>query len=122
MITKPDKNAARIGRHQRVRRRISGSALRPRLCVYRSNTNIYCQIIDDEAGHTLASASTMEPDVREQIKGMTKTEAATFIGKRIGQKALAVDVKTVVFDRGGYLYTGRVAEIARGAREAGLEF
>jgi len=122
MINKPDKNALRIVRHHRVRNRVAGTAERPRLNVYRSTNEIYCQVINDVSGTTLASASTMEPDVRKEVAEMTKTQAAELVGKRIAARAKAVDVTTVVFDRGGYLYTGRVEALAKGAREGGLEF
>ena len=122
MINKQDKNALRIKRHIRVRNNISGTAERPRLCVYRSNKDIYAQIIDDVKGVTLASCNTRQKDVAAEIKGKTKVEAAKIVGKTIGEKAKAKKIKTVVFDRGGYLYAGRVEALAAGAREAGLNF
>ena len=117
-----DRNADRVIRHARVRKRISGTPDMPRLCVYRSLNNIYAQIIDDTKGVTLAAASTMEKAVQEQLADVDKKGAAKLVGKLIGERALAAGYKTVVFDRGGYVYTGRVAEVAAGAREAGLEF
>ena len=120
MITKRDKNTDRLARHARVRKKLSGTAERPRFCVYRSLNNIYVQIIDDVAGNTLVSASTMEPEIKAQVAEMTKTEAAALVGKLAAQRAADKGIKEVVFDRGGYVYTGRVA--AAGAREAGLEF
>ena len=122
MIKKIDKNTERQRRHARVRKKISGTAETPRLNVYRSLNHIYVQLIDDVKGVTLCSASTMEKDVKAEIKDMTKTEAAKAVGKRAAEKALANGIKEVVFDRGGYLYTGRVQALADGAREAGLEF
>nr|MDD6335538.1 50S ribosomal protein L18 [bacterium] len=122
MISKPDKNELRKVRHNRVRQRISGTAERPRLNVYRSTNHIYVQIIDDLAGHTLVSASSMEADLRDQIKDLDKKGVAHLVGKRVGERAKEKGIEAVVFDRGGYLYTGRVAEVAAGAREAGLNF
>lgn len=122
MINKQDKNAIRKKRHQRVRNKISGTAECPRLCVYRSNKEIYAQVIDDVKGVTLASCNTLQKDIAALVKGKTKVEAAKIVGKTIGERAAAKKVKTVVFDRGGYLYTGRVEALAAGAREAGLNF
>lgn len=122
MINKRDKNALRRKRHIRVRNKISGTADCPRLCVYRSNKEIYAQIIDDVKGVTLTSCSTLQKDVAAQVKGKTKVEAAKIVGKTIGERAKAKKIKEVVFDRGGYLYTGRVEALAAGAREAGLDF
>ena len=122
MITKRDKNTDRLARHARVRKKLSGTAERPRFCVYRSLNNIYVQIIDDVAGNTLVSASTMEPEIKAQVAEMTKTEAAALVGKLAAQRAADKGIKEVVFDRGGYVYTGRVASVAASAREAGLEF
>lgn len=122
MINKRDKNKVRQNRHLRVRNKLSGTAERPRLNVYRSLNNIYVQVIDDDKGHTLTSASTLEESVKGQINGMKKSEAAKVVGKLIAQRAMEKGIKQVVFDRGGYLYTGRVAEVAAGAREGGLDF
>ena len=119
MVSKPDSNKARLKRHKRVRGKISGTAERPRLCVYRSTNNIYAQIIDDVAGKTLAAASSNEKSFTEY--GGNK-DAARAVGKLIAERAAEKNIKTVVFDRGGYVYTGRVAELAEGAREGGLEF
>ena len=119
MVTKRDKNLQRLKRHRRVRAKISGTAELPRLCVYRSNKNIYAQIIDDVKGVTLVSASTVEAG----FEGTTSNkEAARQVGKKVAEKALAAGIETVVFDRGGYIYHGRVSELAEGAREAGLKF
>ena len=119
MVSKKDKNKQRLKRHARVRGKISGTTQRPRLAVYRSNANISAQIIDDVKGITLVSASTLEK-VFEGI-GSNK-EAAKKVGKAIAEKALAKGIETVVFDRGGYLYHGRVKALAEGAREGGLQF
>jgi large subunit ribosomal protein L18 len=122
MYSKTDKNADRQKRHQRVRNKIVGTQARPRLNVYRSLNNIYAQVIDDTAGNTLASASSLEKDLKAQVAELKKKDAAKFIGKLVAQRAIEKGVKSVVFDRGGYLYTGRIASLADGAREAGLEF
>ena len=122
MITKIDKNAVRQRRHARVRKQVSGTAQTPRLNVYRSLNHIYVQIIDDVKGVTIASASTMEKGIREQLAGKTKTEAAAVVGADVAKKALAAGITEIVFDRGGYLYTGRVKALAEAAREAGLKF
>ena len=119
MINRKDTNAARIKRHQRVRKNISGTAERPRLNVYRSLNNIYAQVIDDVKGVTLVSASSMDKGF-EAYGG--NVEGAKAVGKAVAEKALAAGIKTVVFDRGGYVYHGRVAALAEGAREGGLEF
>lgn len=125
MISKIDKNEVRKARHDRMRYYLNGTAEQPRLNVYRSLNNIYAQIIDDTAnngqGATLVSASTLDKDVAEVIKEMSKTEASKEVGKAIAKKALEKGIEKVVFDRGGYLYTGRVAAVADGAREAGLK-
>ena len=120
MITKNDRNATRKKRHSRVRRKISGTAARPRLNVYRSNKHIYAQLIDDVSGVTIASASTMDKDFGLEAKA--DTEAATKVGELIANKAGEKNVKSVVFDRGGYLFHGRVKALADSARENGLEF
>ena len=127
MISRIDKNADRINRHKRVRKKVSGTAECPRLCVYRSLNHIYVQIIDDRAGDakggiTLAAASTMDKAVKEKIAGLSKTEAAKVVGAVAAERAMAKGIQAVVFDRGGYLYTGRVKAVADGAREAGLNF
>jgi large subunit ribosomal protein L18 len=122
MYKKKDRNADRVVRHARVRKKVSGTPDIPRLCVYRSLTNLYAQVIDDSKGVTLASASTMDKDVRERIKDTDKKGAAKIVGQAIAERATKAGVKQVVFDRGGYVYTGRVAELAAGAREAGLKF
>ncbi len=122
MFSKIDKNAVRKVRHHRQRRDINGTVERPRLNVYRSTNHIYAQVIDDIHGCTLASASTLDAEVKAQLEGKKKTDAAKLVGNVVGKRALEKGVKQVVFDRGGYLYTGRVAALAQGAREAGLDF
>ena len=122
MINKIDKNEERLRRHARVRKKISGTSETPRMSVYRSLNHIYVQVIDDVKGVTLCSASTMEKDVKAEIAEMSKSDAAKLVGKKVAEKALALGIKAVVFDRGGYLYTGRVQAVADGAREAGLNF
>lgn len=119
MINKPSSNEARLRRHKRVRKQISGTALRPRLAVFRSLKNIYAQVIDDDKGVTLVSASSLDKSI--EGNGGNK-EAARAVGKLVAEKALAAGIKSVVFDRGGYIYHGRVLELAEGAREGGLEF
>ena len=121
MINKIDKNAVRQKRHQRIRNKISGTASRPRMAVYRSLSNIYVQIIDDSIGHTLAAASTMDKDLAASLEGKTKTEAAKIVGEKAAKLALAKGSQEAVFDRGGYIYHGRVEALAEGAREAGLK-
>lgn len=118
MISKPDKNKLRVKRHKRVRGKISGTAARPRLNVFRSNANIYAQLIDDVAGVTLASASTLDANIADA----PKTEQATKVGALIADRAKAAGIEDVIFDRGGYLYHGRVRALAESAREAGLKF
>lgn len=120
MIKKQNSNVARLARHARVRKKISGTSEVPRLCVYRSLKNIYVQIIDDTAGKTLVSASTLDAELRANYGG--NKEAAKAVGASIAKKAIEAGIKKVVFDRGGYVYCGRVAELAEAAREGGLEF
>ena len=119
MVKKPDSKTARIKRHKRVRAKISGTPECPRLCVFRTAKHIYAQIIDDVNGVTLASASTVEKDF--EMYGGNK-EAAAKVGKTVAERALAKNIDTVVFDRGGFIYTGRVQALADGAREGGLKF
>ncbi|MBU5980562.1 50S ribosomal protein L18 [Lactobacillus helveticus] len=119
MISKPDKNKLRLKRHKRIRGKISGTAERPRLSIFRSNKNIYAQLIDDVAGVTLASASSLDENVSEDT---TKVEQATAVGKAIAEAAKAKNISTVVFDRSGYLYHGRIQALADAARENGLDF
>lgn len=122
MINIKDKNKERVVRHARVRKNLSGTSECPRLAVYRSLNGIYAQIIDDTKGVTLASCSTLEKDLEKDLKGKTKTEQAKVVGAKIAKLALDKGITNVVFDRGGYLYTGRVEALANSAREAGLKF
>jgi len=122
MIKKPDRNKARVKRHMRIRNKISGTATKPRLNVFRSAKHIYAQIIDDVKGITIVSASTLDPNLKGQLTEANKKGASKLVGKLLAERALQAGIKQVVFDRGGYVYTGRVAELAAGARETGLEF
>lgn len=119
MVKKTDRKMERTRRHIRVRRKISGTADRPRLCIYRSNTNLYVQIIDDVAANTLVSASTLDKEIKTKH---ANKEAAKELGSLIAKKALDKKIETVVFDRGGYIYHGVVKELAEAAREGGLKF
>ena len=122
MFKKRDRNEVREIRHERVRKKISGTPEMPRLSVYRSNKHIQAQIIDDTKGVTLVSASTLDAALKGQLEEVDKKGAAKLVGKLLGERAVQAGIKNVVFDRGGYVYTGRVAAVADGAREAGLEF
>jgi large subunit ribosomal protein L18 len=122
MAKKRTREDARKRRHNRVRKHVFGTAEKPRLNVYRSLNEIYVQVIDDNKGHTLASASTIEAELKTKIKGKTKKEQAKLVGETIAERAQEKGVKAVVFDRGGYKYIGRVAALAEGAREKGLQF
>ena len=122
MINKTDKNQERLVRHKRVRRKLAGTTERPRLCVYRSLNSIYAQIIDDANGVTLVSASTLDAEVKKELAGKSKSEQAKLVGQTIAKRALEKNITEVVFDRGGYIYIGRVQALADGAREAGLKF
>lgn len=121
-ITGKKKAQGRTRRHKRIRARVSGTSTRPRLNVFRSSTNIYAQVIDDSAGNTLVSASTIDREVAKQVEGKNKREAARIVGRVVAERAKNAGITQVVFDRGGFRYQGRVAELAAGAREAGLEF
>lgn len=118
MVTKADKNAKRLKRHKRIRANVSGTEQRPRLCVYRSLKNIYAQVIDDVNGKTLASASSVEKD----FVGGGNKEDAEKVGKLVAERAVAKGITEVVFDRGGYVYHGRIESLAKGARDGGLKF
>jgi len=122
MISKQNKNQIRKSRHLRVRNKVFGTAETPRLAVYRSLNGIYAQIIDDTKGVTLAQASTLDKDLASKLKGKNRKEQAGVVGAEIAKRALKKKIKNVVFDRGGYLYAGRVQALADAAREAGLEF
>ena len=122
MFNKVDKNSIRVARHYRQRRNIVGTSERPRLNVYRSTSHIYAQLIDDVVGNTLVAASTLDAELKGKLDGKTKKEAAALVGELVGKRAVEKGVSKVVFDRGGYLYTGRVQALADGARKAGLDF
>ena len=122
MIRKPSRAVARAKRHYRLRNNISGTAERPRLAVFRSNMHIYAQIIDDTVGNTICSASTLEADVKSKIEKTNDIEAAKVVGEAVAKKALEKGITTVVFDRGGFIYHGKVQALADAAREAGLQF
>ena len=122
MISKINKNSQRVKRHIKLRHDLTGTSVRPRLCVYRSLNHIYAQIIDDSKGETLVACNTTQKEIQEKVKGMTNKEQAKFIGTEIARLAKKKKIEEVVFDRGGYLYTGRVKELADGARAAGLKF
>ena len=121
-MTRRTRSESRERRHQRVRLTVHGTPDRPRLNVFRSEAEIYAQVIDDEAGHTIAAASSIDHELREKITGKTKTEQAALVGQLVAERAKGKGVSKVVFDRGGYRYIGRVKALADGARQAGLEF
>ncbi len=122
MISKKSRAEVRRKKHKRIRNRFSGTAERPRLAVFRSNSHMYAQIIDDTVGHTLVSASTLQKEVRAELEKTNNVEAAAYLGKVIAQRALDKGINEVVFDRGGFIYQGKVQALAEAAREAGLQF
>ena len=122
MVSKESRAKVRAKKHMRIRNRFSGTAERPRLAVFRSNSHVYAQVIDDVAGKTLVSASTLEKDIKAELKNTDDIEAATKVGDVVAKRALEKGIKAVVFDRGGYIYHGKVKALADAAREAGLEF
>ena len=122
MIKKESRSAIRTKKHLKIRNRFSGTAARPRLAVFRSNNHMYAQIIDDTVGNTLVSASTVQKDVKDQLEKTNDVAAAAYLGKVIAKKALDAGITTVVFDRGGFIYQGKIKALADAAREAGLEF
>jgi len=122
MANKKTRSVARVRRHARVRKHISGTPERPRLNVFRSINDIYAQVIDDEAGKTLVSASSIDIEIRPKTKGLNRTEQAQLVGKTIAERAVGKGIESVVFDRGGYRYIGRVKALADGARDGGLKF
>ena len=122
MVNKESRSEIRVKKHRRMRNRLSGTAERPRLSVFRSNNHMYAQIIDDTVGNTLVAASTLEKDVKTELKKTNDVEAAAYLGTVVAKRALEKGIKTVVFDRGGFVYTGKIAALADAAREAGLEF
>ena len=122
MVSKESRQKIRAKKHMKIRNRFSGTAERPRLAVFRSNNHVYAQVIDDVAGKTLVSASTLEKDIKAELKNTDDTDAATKVGEVVAKRALEKGIKAVVFDRGGYIYHGKVKALADAAREAGLEF
>ena len=122
MVSKESRQEIRAKKHMKIRKRFSGTAERPRLAVFRSNNHVYAQVIDDVAGKTLVSASTLEKDIKAELKNTDDTDAATKVGEVVAKRALEKGIKAVVFDRGGYIYHGKVKALADAAREAGLEF
>ena len=122
MIRKPSRADARVKRHYRLRNNISGTADRPRLAVFRSNMHIYAQVIDDTVGNTLCAASTVEKDIRAKLEKTNDVEAAKAVGEAVAKKAIEKGITTVVFDRGGFVYHGKIQALADAAREAGLKF
>ena len=122
MVSKKSRSEVRLNKHRRLRNRFSGTAERPRLAVFRSNNHMYAQIIDDTVGNTLVSASTLQKDVKAELEKTNNVEAAAYLGTVIAKRALEKGIKEVVFDRGGFIYQGKVKALADAAREAGLEF
>ena len=122
MVSKESRQEVRAKKHMKIRNRFSGTAERPRLAVFRSNNHMYAQVIDDTVGNTLVSASTLDKDVKAELIKTNDLEAAAYLGKVIAKKALDKGITTVVFDRGGFIYQGKIAALAEAAREAGLEF
>ena len=122
MVSKKSRSEVRVKKHRRLRNHLSGTAERPRLAVFRSNQHIYAQIIDDTVGNTLVSASTLQKDVKAELEKTSNVEAAAYVGTVIAKEALEKGITTVVFDRGGYIFHGKVKALADAAREAGLEF
>lgn len=122
MLNKKSRTSVREKKHMKLRNHLNGTAERPRLCVYRSNMHIYAQIVDDNAQKTLVSASTVQKDIKSQLDKTNDVAAAAYLGKVIGERAKAAGISSVVFDRGGYVYHGKIQALADAAREAGLEF
>ena len=122
MVSKKSRSEVRVNKHRKLRNRLSGTAECPRLAVFRSNNHMYAQIIDDTVGNTLVAASTMEKSVKAELEKTNNVDAAAYLGKVIAEKALEKGIKEVVFDRGGFIYQGKIAALAEAAREAGLEF
>ncbi|MCC8138522.1 MAG: 50S ribosomal protein L18 [Clostridiales bacterium] len=122
MINKKSRTEVRVNKHKRIRNRFSGTPERPRLAVFRSNNHMYAQIIDDTVGNTLVSASTLQKEVKAELEKTNDVAAAAYLGKVIAERALDKGIKTVVFDRGGFIYQGKIKALADAAREAGLEF
>ena len=122
MVSKKSRSEVRVNKHRKLRNRFSGTAERPRLAVFRSNNHMYAQIIDDTVGNTLVAASTNEADAKKELEKTNNVDAAAYVGKVIAERAVEKGIKEVVFDRGGFIYQGKIAALADAAREAGLEF
>jgi large subunit ribosomal protein L18 len=122
MVRKESRQKVRVKKHMRIRNRFSGTAERPRLAVFRSNNHMYAQIIDDTVGHTLVAASTLEKEIKAELEKTNNVDAAAYLGTVIAKRAIEKGIKEVVFDRGGFIYQGKIAALADAAREAGLEF
>ena len=122
MVSKESRTEVRVKKHKRIRNRFAGTAERPRLAVFRSNNHMYAQIIDDTVGNTLVSASTLQKEVKAEVEKTNNVDAAAYLGKVIAERALEKGIKEVVFDRGGFIYQGKIKALADAAREAGLEF
>ena len=122
MVSKQSRSEIRVKKHTRLRNRYSGTAERPRLAVFRSNNHMYAQIIDDSLGHTLVAASTVEKEIKAELENTDTVDAAAYVGTVIAKRALEKGIKEVVFDRGGFIYQGKIQALADAAREAGLEF
>ena len=122
MVSKKSRSEVRVNKHRKLRNRFSGTAERPRLAVFRSNNHMYAQIIDDTVGHTLVSASTLQKDVKAELEKTNNVEAAAYLGTVIAKKAIEKGITSVVFDRGGFIYHGKIKALADAAREAGLNF
>ena len=122
MVSKKSRSEVRIKKHKRIRNRFSGTAQKPRLSVFRSNNHMYAQIIDDTVGNTLVAASTVEKDVKAELEKTNNVDAAAYLGTVIAKRAIKKGIEEVVFDRGGFIYHGKVAALAEAAREAGLKF
>ena len=122
MVSKKSRSEVRVNKHRRLRNRFSGTAERPRLAVFRSNNHMYAQIIDDTVGNTLVAASTLEKDVKAELEKTNNVDAAAYLGTVIAKRAIEKGINTVVFDRGGFIYQGKIKALADAAREAGLEF
>ena len=122
MVSKESRQKIRVKKHRRMRNHLSGTTQKPRLAVFRSNNHMYAQIIDDTVGNTLASASTLEKEIKAELEKTNNVDAAAYLGTVIAKRAIEKGIKTVVFDRGGFIYHGKIAALAEAAREAGLEF
>ena len=122
MVKKESRTKIRVNKHRKIRNRFSGTASRPRLAVFRSNNHMYAQIIDDTVGHTLVAASTLEKEIKAELEKTNNVDAAAYLGTVIAKRAIEKGINTVVFDRGGFIYQGKIAALADAAREAGLEF